>query len=513
MFKQLFKNPYPDIENLPEIVEANPNHIWLEPTNRCNNRCRHCGHFYSDFGKDMPDSVIDEVKKALLPHVKSVRLVGYGEPLIAKGIIRILDECLHRNIHVNLTTNGILCRDPRIVKMLVDCEVCLNFSIDGASPRTFNFVRPYIKWEDVIKALELIKQTKDSAGCDNRFDLQFNFVPMKVNIYDLPKLIQLASQYGASTVKLLPLSYEDNFPDVKGLSLDQSSKKLHSILKKSYFLAHKLKISLALPGCFRSIFFSNCTNKFTKLLKRLLLAVRTFKLNRVMNYISRLLYGSGPKSKAGTAYCLYPWEGTSLTADGIVYPCCVCVQPLGDIRKQKWSEIWNGYLYKNLRRTIHGWNPTANCRYCGLPAGINGGDSKAQEHYFNQFSVKKIGLDSKDCSRVCGFYELEYSKDGRTPYCWMNQTGILNLKKPPQAKFLKINISPKAPADKIIPGMCKINSQWIESFDNSCSSIYFPVDQCKNKDIRVKLEMAWADQTNDDTRSCALMINGLAWLC
>src|SRR5689334_14808322 len=94
-----------------ETVERNPTHIWIEPTNRCNTRCTHCGHYYSQFGRDMDEALYRRVAESLLDGLEKVSLIGYGEPFMAKHFNEMFDECSKRRIHISTTSNGILLRD------------------------------------------------------------------------------------------------------------------------------------------------------------------------------------------------------------------------------------------------------------------------------------------------------------------------------------------------------------------------------------------------------------------
>jgi radical SAM protein with 4Fe4S-binding SPASM domain len=48
--------------------------------------------------------------------------------------------------------------------------------------------------------------------------------------------------------------------------------------------------------------------------------------------------------------CYYGWLWVLIDTDGKVYPCCRCYEPLGNIHRNDFSEIWNGNAYRRFRK-------------------------------------------------------------------------------------------------------------------------------------------------------------------
>ena len=512
-------NPHSDLPALPETVTANPTHIWVEPTNRCNTRCTHCGHYYSHFGEDMPREMFRKIQDALFDDLKAVELIGYGEPLLAPDFNDMFDVCISLGIHVLFTTNGILLRNDDLVSKLVRSDVEITLSIDGARAETHEFVRPYIKWERMLETLECIKRNADAAGPERRFSLRFNFVPMRQNIGDLPDLVRLAAQYGAKTIFLLPLANEERLEKVKGQSLrnepEIAFRPINQALKLSLALGVELLVPRFLqepePGA------SDARQAGKSVLKRLsrkmLLTAGYLQRRGFRDFLRRLLYGRVQTTRTGTFYCLLPWQDTYFASDGTVFPCCIMGEKLGDIGKQEWSEIWNGPLYRNLRRTIHSWNPSAVCRYCGLPTGANGGDEKYYSFFFSQFRSEPLPLDSPAMQFGEGFYEIERLENGNPSHCWMGRAGVLDLPMPGKARFVRFNIIPRSPIlPDTNPGRCRINGGPWEPFDNTCPDITFPLDHVREDRLRVEIEMENAPQAPGDPRHLGLAISGIHFL-
>lgn len=69
-------------------------------------------------------------------------------------------------------------------------------------------------------------------------------------------------------------------------------------------------------------------------------------------------------------YCGYPSQRLVISSSGRVYPCCLDLHetmPIGDIRRQKIQEIWQGQPLEILRRHLRSNNKTEmteTCRNC-----------------------------------------------------------------------------------------------------------------------------------------------------
>ena len=473
------KSPYPDLDALSETPSDNPNHLSVEPTNRCNTRCIFCGHYDDMSGDDMSEQVFQKIVSQLLGHAQSIDLTGYGEPLIARHFDSMQDECARHGVAFSLTTNGLKLRNDELIAKLVRADMVLRLSIDGARPETFEFARPFIKWETMVGILENLKRHATEAGREKHFQLQFHFVAMKKNIADLPDMVRLAKQYSSETIRILPMGYEQQFERIRGQSLHDCPELIGPPLTEALTLGAELGVELEVPASFREMLLQynkprehdNTKQKSNSLHQRF------FRRGRLaLNYLHRrgfkrlgeiALHGFGPKAKTGAAFCLLPWQETYLAADGAVYACCRMTNKLGNLNDQEWKDIWEGDAYRLIRRTIHSWNPSAVCRYCQVPCGINGGDEHQYERFLAQFKKIDVPLDAPEASWGEGFYELERKADGSPSHRWMDKRGTLTLPKTQGARFLGLSINPYSPFPEPIPGQGQINKGPSEPFDNT----------------------------------------------
>ena len=91
----------------------------------------------------------------LLPYLESIGWQG-GEffPFrFMKNMFRSFKE--YPNITHEITTNG-LCLDREWIELLLDLDVCINFSIDSPLKETYEYIRKNGKYDKLLENIELI---------------------------------------------------------------------------------------------------------------------------------------------------------------------------------------------------------------------------------------------------------------------------------------------------------------------------------------------------------------------
>jgi len=94
---------------LPQIIQPDPQEIYVTLTADCNLRCQGC-RYGREFmhGHQLPwatvRDLLDDCKKL---GIRNIRLYG-GEPLLHRDIVRIVEHSASLGLHTWLTTNGIL---------------------------------------------------------------------------------------------------------------------------------------------------------------------------------------------------------------------------------------------------------------------------------------------------------------------------------------------------------------------------------------------------------------------
>ncbi len=503
-----------------ETVHDNPALVAIVPTSRCNTRCIYCAHYYRKFGEEMSERTYRRIAESVLDDAKGVDLTGDGEAFLSEHFDRMFDDCIERDIEISVVTNGILLRQRGdLLKKLVRNRVHLSISIDGADAETFEYSRPHIKWEQTVESLDCLKKAVEEAGpAADRFRLTFVMVPMKRNIEGLPKLVLLAANYGASELCLLPLTREEHNEKVRGQSLRDCPELVSPAYLQALSLSTRLGVCLMVSPSFRELILDGAERgrglkgKIMRLIRRMKLLNFDLRQNVAVGLLQRIKSSDRPRSGAGLRFCDFPWDSVFFSLDGAAHACCVMPENLGDVNSQDWSEIWNGPLYRNLRRTIHGWNPTASCRRCAYPSGINGGDEERYEKFFAKFNAETVALDSEEVVFGEGFYDLERGKDGEASHRWAGRKATLTIPMRKGARFLRLGVIADAPVAGPCPGRFRAKGGEWEPFDNTCPEITLPLDGLQTDFLELEIEMDRTHRVGDDPRELGLAIRGICFL-
>ena len=181
----------------------------IEVTTRCNLNCTMCmRQVWKEESGDMGLGTY-EALLPVFPDVETVNLFGIGEPLLNENIlemIRLGKLHLPSTGTFSLTTNA-TALDRQMARQLVAAGVDdIVVSIDSATGEAFRDIRQGANLDDVLRNIGLLRQAKEELGSPlPRIGIEF--VAMNRNIAELPRLVDMAAQYGVSFIivsNLLP---------------------------------------------------------------------------------------------------------------------------------------------------------------------------------------------------------------------------------------------------------------------------------------------------------------------
>jgi len=195
--------------------------IYIEPTNRCNLECRTCiRNVWDEPAGQMNSTTFDRIVEGLrsFSPPPTIFFGGFGEPLAHPDIVEMVLKAKSLGSQVELITNGTMLT-PEISRGLIKADLdMLWVSIDGATPESYADVRLGAALPEVLANLANFRRSRwgDSPppfGFDYHLKPQIGvvFVAMKRNIADLPAVIHLGSQLGASrflVTNVLPYTAE-----------------------------------------------------------------------------------------------------------------------------------------------------------------------------------------------------------------------------------------------------------------------------------------------------------------
>jgi len=175
------------------LWSAEPTFLNIEPTTRCNFNCWYC------VGRHMQqeDIKVENFAQVLdnFPTVKTIALVGEGEPLMHKGFFDMAKMAKERNVRVMIISNGSTL-STSIVKQLCEAEVAyIGISIDSIDPEIFASSRIDGKLEQIWQGIQRLREYRDANG------FQYPKIGLKGTLFsynkdELPGIVAMAKSYG-----------------------------------------------------------------------------------------------------------------------------------------------------------------------------------------------------------------------------------------------------------------------------------------------------------------------------
>lgn len=177
-----------------------PTTLVLDTSHRCNLSCRMCSLPGERRTGVMSMDTFERLAH-VFPQVASVELHSSGEPLLNPHLVEMVRriKAISPAAAVEFSTNGMLV-DGAIARALVDAGLDrITFSVDGATPETYAAVRRGADLERVLAGVDAVVAASRAARATTPY-VAFAFVAMASNIDELPALVDLAAEHGASVV-------------------------------------------------------------------------------------------------------------------------------------------------------------------------------------------------------------------------------------------------------------------------------------------------------------------------
>ena len=360
---ELFRQEF---EEQRTIGRALPVQVWLETTTRCNLNCRMCPRRYGPphTGSDMPLDVFKRVEEALFPTLKHVELQGWGEPLFAENFEAFYDSACRHGVRVSFITNGTLLTRAWLERFVRD-DVGLMISVDGATNDTMRYVRG-ITLDRVEEAIRRYNEIK-TAVTTSRSNLHIVFVAMRRNLEELPALIERAAkEWRAASLLAVHLQRAGLPPEMRDEHLSTDPDRADAVFVESFQLARQLGLTLELPP----LFGKRARGEDAAAAR----AMAAEAEKQSYHYCGLGLFRSSDQRNPYPNRCPDPWLKSYVEVNGNVRPCCAYGRVFGNLARQPFGDIWNGPLYRRLRRKIHSGVPPLLCRECNVIYGIAGGN-------------------------------------------------------------------------------------------------------------------------------------------
>jgi len=304
---------------------AGPFTVTLDVTRRCNLRCIGCPAHSPDRKTRAPsDPTISDVDVELVSKLcremqsagaHKLVFCGQGEPLLHPRLPELIRLAKASGFNTVLITNGTLLDEPAAEALVESGLDLLRVSLWGNSREAIEGNYPGTKAEyiqAVPAAVRRLISAREARGA-RLPRVVLHMVIDRCDFADIGSFAELAQDVGADAVSFSPLH------SIRGplAELVPSRDEERQLILQLRQVGRKLR-SAGLEDN----------------------AEETIRL-----------YKAGP-DVLRTVSCYIPWTHPRVRVDGTVYPCDSCDWPMGNLRAQSLSEIWNGPAYRSFRKHI-----------------------------------------------------------------------------------------------------------------------------------------------------------------
>ena len=354
----------------------------------------------------MDAATLKQLANRIFPFADRIQLSVSGEPLVRK-LDDVLELAAHHGVRIEINTNATRL-DERMLDALLPHLGVVVVSFDGATKATFERIREGARFEVVLENTRRLCQRVRELPAEQRPLIQLQCTLMDRNVRELPDLVDLTVELGAH--RLLCHHLHPFHADMKdqslafhrplaahwiGLALERARERglpmvvegLGSIAAESAERADIQRVISQQEGPDEVLDHQEVhqdrvppiptlpvgdTEAVARVRarRRAALAGSSFPVHSVQPPAPD---GEGESDEPSILTCDYLWNRMLVGIHGEVRPCCVPGNPvLGSVMDHELETVWNGPLYRALRRRIVRKDPAAFCRGCHFLREVRG---------------------------------------------------------------------------------------------------------------------------------------------
>lgn len=332
-----------------------PIFVNLELTARCNLKCKTC--FLAQGPSELRSSLSEELStgaiKGVIDEISYFRpfinICG-GEPFVRSDLLTIVKYIKGKNLFCDIVTNGTLISEAQIEEILESRLDMLTFSLDGPEE-----VNDLIRGNGTFrKVITTIRQLIKRRGNKYYPLVCVNFTISSYNYRNLQEMIDICRGLGIDRLNFSHLWF-----------VSPECAEVHRYKMKRLFGINCRYIDGYIADT-KSINADILINEIHQIRKNKNIEIAFFP-NLSPSEIKR--YYDSPSSPIKSR-CFYPWFFVSIKSNGDVVPCPDYIMReyiLGNISRERFSDIWNGEKAKLFRTTLKQEKIFPAClRCCGL---------------------------------------------------------------------------------------------------------------------------------------------------
>ena len=311
-----------------ERAPVGPYYVHVDVTHRCDLKCL-CCRWHSPLmesrrnkglNDDLPVELLDQFCQDLKAlGTKEIYFVGTGEPMLHPQIFDLVATAKKYGFKLILYTNG-LTLDEDAIRRLIDLRVdVLRVSLWGSTPEKFIEqvgLMTEEKFHRIIDGMALLSRMKKEFGVDLPF-LELCQSVTHHNLDELGHTLELVKKTGCQKLCFSPIVDFEEDSLSKFLPDESDKEKLREI-----FTA--MKQTLEERGI-------------------------------IHNVDTMLLHYSWDGRIYDRLPCYPAWYFSYLRTDGSIFACQrnnYKTTPLGNLRENRFREIWNNEAYRAFRRRV-----------------------------------------------------------------------------------------------------------------------------------------------------------------
>ena len=381
--------------------ENKPRLIFWEVTKGCNLRCIHCRASATELSspKDLSThaalGIIDQIAEAYNP----ILVLSGGEPLYRSDIFQLASHATERGLRVALATNGTQVT-KEVARMIVDAGVKrVSISLDGADAVTHDSFRGIPgAFDAAVQGLRNLK----ALG----MGVQINTTIARHNAKQLPDVLELARSLGADalhTFLLVPVGCGVDIAAEQMVPPEEYERMLNWFYDRSLEGGIELKATCA-PHYFRVVRQRRAAERRSVVAHEAAVARDPSAIGPTEalmpggtgislrpNAGSPVGHHTGHPSghpsdmNAMTKGCLAGTGVCFISHEGEVFPCGYLPVIAGDLRKQRFVDIWrDAEVFNALRDTGNLKGKCGCCEFRNVCMGCRARAFAATGNYLDE---------------------------------------------------------------------------------------------------------------------------------
>lgn len=332
-----------------------PISIHLDPTNRCNLKCRFCWQrSHERFGwLDTSNELSEEkllsiVKEASELGVKDWLISGGGEPFVRTDTtVAVMRAIKKYGMWGDIITNGTIPKN-RHLEQIVKCGWdAFRVSINAPTAKEHDFLVGMNRaFERAVSNVKKLVELKKKLKTDKP-EIGFNTVINRKNYFMMPEIVEFLNELSGSFINVQTIILYSN--EEKKWSLEEEHRKdSQKYIKKAMSVAKKIGIRTNLG----SYLDKNVMRDSTEMDKmKDLGATDTEKINHPNKFLK--------------AFCFEPFYLITIRSNGIVGSCRLFGDKGDNITNKTLREVWFGEYFSKARQAQMTGDVPNFCSKCG----------------------------------------------------------------------------------------------------------------------------------------------------